>query len=162
MWWSRRKTLLGALALGGCGFTPVYGPGGGGTRLQDAVHLPDPAGEDGYFFNRRFEERLGRGGAGAPYRLAVSLERREKELGATSGGDVTRFRLNGTARYSLRDAGSGAVLHDGRTQAFTGYSTTGSTVATRAAERAAEERLMRLLADQVTDDLLLHAGDLPA
>lgn len=160
MWWSRRQILIGAAALGGCGFTPVYGPGGSGSALQGAVALPEPQSTLAYLFNRRFEERMGRAAAGAPYRLELGLKTEEQELGSTSGGDVTRNRLLGRAEYSLVDTGSDRLLHRAQTNAFTGYSTTGSTVATRAAEGAARERLMVLLADQVIDDLLLAADDL--
>jgi LPS-assembly lipoprotein len=162
MWWSRRKAVAGLLALGGCGFTPVYGPQGTGTRLLNAVALPDQGTDDLYVFSTRFEERLGRGPEGAPYALRLKLEATDQDTGTTSAGNVNRVRLIGRALYSLNDSATGAVLHEGRTNAFTAYGTTGSTVATRAAARDARERLMMILADQVIDDLVLHAADFPA
>src|SRR6056297_1554864 len=158
MWlYDRRKLLLslGAAGLGACGFTPVYGPDGGGRALQGSVALPEPDNETAYHFNSRFEERLGRGGPGADYTLGLRLQTDEQDIGSTSAGTTTRYRLIGRAFYSLVDIASGQTLLEGRTNAFTGYSTTGSTVATRAAEADAERRLMVLLADQVIDDLLL-------
>lgn len=157
MWWCDRRALLigGAAALSGCGFTPVYGPQGGGTPLRGAVSLKESQDEPSYFFNRRFEERLGRGGPAAPYRLDVRLEQDSQDFGATSTGNVTRIRLIGRASYSLKDTGTGETLLEGRTNGFVGYSNTGSTVATRAAQNDAKQRLMVLLADQVIDDLLL-------
>ncbi|SMX40364.1 LPS assembly lipoprotein LptE [Maliponia aquimaris] len=161
MWLSdRRGFILGALALGGCGFTPVYGPGGTAAGLQGAIALAEPKTENSYYFNRRFEERLGRAGAGAAYSLALQLQTDEQDLGSTSTGNTTRYRLIGRAFYTLKDSTTEAKLLEGRTNAFTGYSTTGSTVATRAARTDAERRLMVLLADQVIDDLLLSGvGD---
>jgi LPS-assembly lipoprotein len=159
MWSSDRRGfltgLLGVSALGGCGFAPVYGPEGGGSALQGAVALVEPRNEAGYHFNRRFEERLGRGGAGARYSLGLRLQSDEQDMGSTSAGNTTRYRLIGRAFYTLVETGSGETLLEGRTNAFTGYSTTGSTVATRAAKADAQRRLMVLLADQVIDDLLL-------
>lgn len=156
MWLSDRRTLiLGALALGGCGFTPVYGPGGAATGLQGAIALAEPKTDNSYYFNRRFEERLGRGGPGAAYSLTLELQTDEQDMGSTSAGNTTRYRLIGRAFYTLKDSVTDATLREGRTNAFTGYSTTGSTVATRAARTDAERRLMVLLADQVIDDLLL-------
>jgi LPS-assembly lipoprotein len=154
--------MLGALALGGCGFSPVYGPGGSGSALHDAVLLEAPDSPEGYLYNRRFEERLGRAAAGARYRLLVELTQRQSAVGATSTGNDTRYRLIGRARFRLLEAESGQQVHASVTNAFTGYSTTGSTVATRAAEGAAQERLMVLLADQTVDDLLLAADDFAA
>ena len=163
MWSSdRRGFLLGAgalLTLSACGFAPVYGPGGAGNRLLGQIALDDPGTPDAYQFNRRFEERMGRG-VNAPYRLGVQIQTNSQDLGATSVGNITRYRLIGRVFYTLRD-GSGAAVAEGRTNAFTGYSTTGSTVATLAAERDARERLMTILADQVIDKLILAAPDMP-
>lgn len=154
-WCNRRTLLLSPLALAACGFTPVYGPQGGGTALQSAVLLPKPGNENAYHFNRRFEERMGRAAPGAPYSLTLRIQTDDQDIGSTSAGNTTRYRLIGRAFFSLVDTATGATLFEGRTNAFTGYSTTGSTVATRAAETDASERLMVLLADQVIDDLLL-------
>ncbi|WP_245823226.1 LPS assembly lipoprotein LptE [Antarctobacter heliothermus] len=147
--------MLSPLALVACGFTPVYGPQGGGTALQNAILLPQPSNEDTYHFNRRFEERMGRAPAGAPYSLSLRIQTDDQDIGSTSAGNTTRYRLIGRAFFSLVDTATGETRFEGRTNAFTGYSTTGSTVATRAAETDAMERLMTLLADQVIDDLLL-------
>lgn len=147
--------MLSPLALAACGFEAVYGPQGGGVAFQDAVQLPKPKTEPAYLFNRRFEERLGRAAAGAPYSLTLQLQTDDQGIGSTSGGSTTRFRLIGRAFFSLVETATAETLYEGRTNAFTGYSTTGSTVATRAAETDAMERLMTLLADQVIDDLLL-------
>ncbi|MFZ7092337.1 LPS assembly lipoprotein LptE [Primorskyibacter sp. 2E233] len=152
--------ILGALALGGCGFTPVYGPEGAGNRLMGRIALDAPKTPNDYIFNRRFEERLGRVSS-APYILSVIKKTDQQDLGSTSSGNTTRYRLLGRANYTLKDAATGAVLLQGRTESFTGYSTTGSTVATLAAERDAGERLMIILADQVIDKLILQASDLP-
>lgn len=153
---------LGALGLSGCGFAPVYGPGGAGGRLLGEVALAAPEGPLGYIFNRRFEERLGRPGADAAYALRLAIAVDEDVLGGTSAGVTTRYRLLGAARFTLTDAATGRILLSDATEAFTGYSTTGSTVATLAAKRDAEERLGVLLADQVVDLLVLAAPDLPA
>ena len=173
MWSSDRRKVLkslaggavglgSALALSSCGFTPVYGPEGGGGKLLNAVALPDPGGDSQYMFNQRFQERLGVAHTGARYRLNVRIQTSEQDIGATSSGNITRIRLIGRAFYSLVDANTAETLHDARTNAFTGFSTTGSTVATRAAQRDALERLMVILADQTIDDLILRAPELPA
>ncbi len=163
MWLSdRRKFLLGALALGaaGCGFRPAFGPGGR-ARLVNRIRLQVPQTPEAFAFNRRFEERLGRAGPSAPFTMDIRLDLKEQGVGSTSAGSTTRFRIIGTASYVLKDAASGLQLQSGTTNAFTGYSTTGSTVATLAAERDAKERLMVILADQVIDLLLISAVDLP-
>jgi LPS-assembly lipoprotein len=165
MWSCNRRNFLSiglaGLGLAGCGFTPAYGPGGGATRLQGQIALETPQTPDGFGFNQRFEERMGRGFGGA-YRLSTTITVSQQDLGTTSAGTITRYRLIGKVAFHLSDAAKGDVLLVSETDAFTGYSTTGSTVATLAAERDARDRLMVLLADQVVDALILQAPDLPA
>jgi len=168
MLWSRRQGVLGLLAgvtlgLPGCGFAPAYGPQGSGSKLLNSISLVESTDTNTFDFNQRFEERLGRGqGTPPPYALGLSLQTTTQDTGTTSAGNTNRQRLIGRAVYSLKDSATGATLHEGRTNAFTGYSTTGSTVATAAAAKDAWARLMAILADQVIDDLLLHADDFPA
>ncbi|WP_226624237.1 LPS assembly lipoprotein LptE [Alloyangia pacifica] len=164
MWSPDRRTLLaacGALALAGCGFTPAYGPQGGGQKLLGQIAFVDPGSPDAYLYTRRIEERLGRAAPGAPYRLDTSLKTETSGHGSLADGNTTRIRVIGTASFTLRDAVTNEALTSGDTSSFTGYSTTGSTAATQAAERDAEERLMIMLADRVIDRLLLAAADLP-
>lgn len=155
----RRALILSAVALAGCGFTPAYGPQGSAQALQNALNITvTPLERGGYLLVRRLEERLGRG---ARYDLAVTVDVRSEALGTDASGTNTRTQLVGRASYALRLPGDAAALIEGETDAFTGYSTTGSTVATRAAGRDAELRLMVILADQITERLILDAAALP-
>lgn len=166
MWWSDRPTRRAALALGlgaaltACGFTPAYGPQGGAARLTGQVVLSAPDDRMGYLLGQRIEERLGYAETGR-YALDVSQTTTRSGLGTGADGRTTRYQLIGTARYTLRDGAGGPVLATGAVDDFTGYSATGSTVATLAAVRDAERRLMVILADKVVDRLLLTAQDLP-
>ncbi|MHA6345039.1 LPS assembly lipoprotein LptE [Roseivivax sp. CAU 1761] len=162
-----RRRALAALAgaalaagLAGCGFAPAYGPGGGAGALLGRVAPDQPEGRPGYLLVRRLEERLGRATAPA-YRLAYEIDLGQSDLGTTSTGTTTRFRRIGSVSYRLIDAASGAELLSDRVESFTGYSATGSSVATLAAERDALERLMTILADRIVDHLVVAAADLP-
>lgn len=162
MWWSDRRffVLGGAAALAGCGFEPVYGPGGEANVLLSAVALDAPDDRHDQLFQQRIEERLGRA-SDARFRLKTVIETSTDGLGNTSDGRTTRFRVLGRAQFVLTDMTEEAnVLTQGRITAFTGYSATGSTVATLAAERDADIRLMTMLADQVIDRLLIDAPKL--
>lgn len=163
MWLSDRRVFLaGALAaLGACGFQPVYGPGGAGGSLLSQITVAAPQTPEAYLFTRRFEGRAGRGGPSPRYRLTVGLSTDQTGSGAISSGSTTRIRVDGTARYALLDSATDVVLLEDSTEAFTGYSTTGSTVSTLASERDALERLMVILADRVIDALILAEPDLP-
>ena len=74
---------------------------------------------------------------------------------------TSRFNVIGKATYALRDLGDGKVLQSGAVDSFTGFSATGSTAATQAAQRDAHERLMTILADQITAQLVARAAELP-
>jgi LPS-assembly lipoprotein len=107
---------------------------------------------------RRLEERLGRPGDAA-YTLSLSLQTREEGLGIDPDGNTDRFNVIGVAGYVLSDR-AGTQLASGTVNSFTGFSATGNTAVTLAAQRDARERLMVILADQITARLL--AAPLPA
>lgn len=144
----RFSAFLLILALGACGFTPVYGPGGAGTALQNRVLVDQPDDRSGFLLVQRLEERLGRAGDPA-YRLAVDLSLREEARAIDPDGDIRRFHLIGSATYTLTGSGSGTVVESATVDNFVGYSATGTAVATLAARRDAQERLMTILADQI-------------
>ncbi|WP_299202878.1 LPS assembly lipoprotein LptE [uncultured Tateyamaria sp.] len=145
------------LILTGCGFEPVYGPGGTGTKLQNRVLVDTPIDREGFLLVRQLEERLGRAGDPA-YRLGIELAVREEARAIDPDGDIRRFHVIGDATYTLSDTATGAVLQSDTVDNFVGYSATGTTVATLAAKRDAVERLMTILADEIV--LQLQASDL--
>jgi len=140
------------LALGGCGFTPIYGSGGTASALQGAITYQTPSTVAGFRLRSRFEDRLG-----APnfprFTLAVTLDIDIDSVALSEEGDITRFTLPGTANYALRDQ-SGTAVAQGTVNSFTSYSATGTTVATQAAAEDAEARLAVILADLIITRLL--------
>ncbi|TNF19207.1 MAG: hypothetical protein EP318_15750 [Rhodobacteraceae bacterium] len=162
MWLSRREFLLGAAAaaLAGCGFAPAYGTGGAASRLQNAILVQEPENHFGYLVTRRIEERLGKGGEDAPYRLALRIKFSQESLGSTSDGQLTRYHIIGNTTYALQRAADQSEIDSGTVHNFTAYSASGSTVSTLAAQRDAQDRLMIALADQVIERLVLAAPDL--
>ncbi|KAJ03669.1 hypothetical protein JQT66_01885 [Sulfitobacter mediterraneus] len=153
----RRFMLLAPLALAACGFQPVYGPGGNGQLLQNRIEVDPPNARYGYFLTREIEQKLGRGAPPA-YGLAVNVSTNEERLAINRAGETTRFDLIGSVDYALRDLETGQIITSGRVENFTGYSATGTTVATLASKQDAEKRLMVILADQVITRL--YAADL--
>ena len=149
----RRGALLGLLLLAGCGFEPAYGPGGPGERLRGRITVEAPDSVDGFRLRARLEDRLGQAGASASL-LTVDSEVEVLEAGITPDGAITRYNLEGRAAWRLTST-TGVVLAEGEATGFTGYSATGTTVATRAAAEDARERLMVLLADEIVTRLLL-------
>ena len=154
---NRRSILLAPLALAACGFTPVYGPKGNGSALQNRVLVETENNRNNYLLVRELEERLGRADTPA-YGLALTITTEEQGLAIDRAGNTRRFNLLGKADYVLTNLTTGQVVTSGTAENFTGYSATGTTVATLAAETDAQERLMNILADQITTRLF--AADL--
>ncbi len=155
----RRTLLILPFALAACGFTPVYAPGGTGALLRGQVTVQDPNTRESFLLVQELENRLGRGSG--KYGLAFDLTVTEEGLGITRTGDITRFNVVGDVNYALFDFATETVIFSGTTNSFTGYSATGDTVETLAAERDARERLMVILADQITTELFAQVS-LPA
>jgi LPS-assembly lipoprotein len=154
MSWSRRGVLLGGtLALAACGFSPVYAPGGAGSKLFGQIRAADPKTPDEFTFAGRIAERLGPD-RDARFALAYKLRVAVVAQAITKDEVTTRYSLNGTANFVLTDSASGAEVTRGQVSTFTSYSTTGTTIATMAAEQDAHDRLARMLADQVVTRLL--------
>lgn len=147
-----------AAALAGCGFTPVYAPGGSGAGLSGMIRADAPDTRDGFDFVARIEERLGRSDA-PRYALRYQIRTRDEGVGITPSAETTRFNLFGAVTYRLMDLETEAEVANGLAESFTGYSATRFTVSTDAVERDARQRLMKILADQVVTELIATAPD---
>ena len=158
--YNRRSLLALPLALAACGFSPVYGPDGSGSKLRGQVFVQEPSTQAGYLLTQHLETRLGRGATAQRYALDINISTEEDGLAVNTAGDITRFNLVGRVEYALRDTTAGTIVTSGKVENFTAYSATGTTVASLAAERNAVERLMVILGDQIT--ARLFAADLPA
>ena len=159
MWWSdRRGFLISAAALGGCGFTPVYGPSGSAEGLTGQIAFDTPRDAEGFELVRHFERRLGLPQSPV-YQLSVNLFVTETFLGVTSDQEITRVNVQGRAAFSLRVLATGAEATSGAVDSFTSYSATGTPVATESALRDARDRLMVILADQIVARLLATSGE---
>jgi LPS-assembly lipoprotein len=154
MWSPDRRALIGSLlGLAGCGFTPAYAPGGTGTVLDGQVVITAPETPLGFFTLDRLERRLGRPGAAARFALTVTPTAERAAAAFTDDGLQSRANLIGVSRYRLTDA-AGTLIAQGTVDAFTGFATPTSTVATRVAEGDAEQRLAIMLADLIITRLL--------
>lgn len=142
---NRRTFLLSALALAGCGFTPVHGPQGS-ANLRNAVMVQAPTNRDEFELVRALEQRFGQPRE-TLYTLSYKLTVSEEAVVVSNAQGQERFNVTGRLDFSLAD-NDGTVQAKGVSKAFTSYSSTGSTVATDQAQRDAHDRLMIILADQ--------------
>lgn len=152
-------TLLAAVPLAACGFTPAYAPGGAAGRLRGRIAVQEPKDRNGFDLVRALEQRLG--SPEAPlYDLSVTLDLQRLSGGITPDNEITRYQLKGTATWSLSAAQDGTRVAGGVARSFTSWSATGSTIAGLAAEEDAARRLMVILADQITTQIVAKAPDI--
>ncbi|PRY92785.1 hypothetical protein BCF33_1639 [Hasllibacter halocynthiae] len=114
-----------------------------------AAATPDaPSDRLGFVFARALADRLDGPGPA----LSYAIGSQDIALAFTGGRETQRVQIEGTVTWSLEGGPSG------RETAFTGYSATGTPVATDAARRDAEDRLMAILAQRVEAALRLDAA----
>lgn len=155
---SRRLFLLGSVAaLAGCGFEPALAPGGAAQSIRGRIRADDPKTRDEFLFLDRFENRNG-AAAGDAYLMSYRISTRQVGLAINQAQETTRFNILGKVDFTVTDAATGAVLTEGTVDSFTGYSATGTTVATQATQRDAKQRLMVILADKVLSRLVATSG----
>ncbi|OSP55095.1 hypothetical protein BV911_09585 [Pseudoruegeria sp. SK021] len=146
-------SLLCLAGLSACGFQPVYAPGGTGRALTGTVSVDSP--DTSYAFSLAQQLEIIFGPPVTPrYRLAFRVTTRSDRVAITAEQDTNRYNLIGQANYTLTDLSSDKVLRSGNVDSFVGYSASGTTVATLAAERDGYERLMTILADKIGSELL--------
>ena len=151
MWLSsRRRFLSAALVLAGCGFTPVMEPVS--QPLYNQILIQAPVNRAEYELVRSLEAQLGTA-TSARFALRYELNVTEDTIVVSAAQEISRYSLVGELDYSLLDS-TGAILTRQTAKSFTGYSATGTTVATQRAKRDAYDRLMVILADQVSAALL--------
>lgn len=163
---SRTATIaalaLAALASAGCGFEPLYDDASPASRMAGTVAVDVIDGEPGYVLRERLTQRLGSSDAPS-HVLSVNLDFDTAGVALTSENVTTRLNVIGTATFVLRPTDpSGAQLAD-EVAAITGFSAPDSEAtsafATSAAERDAELRLARTLADRIVARLALTAPE---
>jgi LPS-assembly lipoprotein len=155
---TRRAALvlcLGALTLGaGCGFKPLYSTGGSGSALDGDTIVVQGGGVNDFTLSRALQDRLGTPGDTPRFRLATTLSIAAEQVAVTASQSINRYNLIGRVNYTLTEIATGSTVRAGRVDGFNSYSASGTSLATRAAQRDATERLMVILADRVMLDLL--------
>ncbi|MEM9348896.1 MAG: LPS assembly lipoprotein LptE [Pseudomonadota bacterium] len=141
----RRSLLLALAALSACGFTPVYGPA---SDLRGNVQVGSPNSANAFTLVRQLELRFGPPTT-PRYTLAVGVELDEEGSVITRSSEVERFTISGSANFTFATA-DGELILRGMTRSSTSYSASGTPISARAARDDAQERLMIILADQIT------------
>jgi LPS-assembly lipoprotein len=109
-WIAGGLAALLAPALGGCGFTPLYGTAGVSPSLS-SVEVITPEGRTGHLLSEDLQDDLAvHHGETAKYRLALSLNELRYARGLSSENVATWYELSLQVSYSLIDKETGQTL----------------------------------------------------
>ena len=145
---------LMTLGLASCGFTPVLAPGSNSAAALSDIVVEEPKNQFGYLFVREMEQRVGRNLDGSKllkYKITVRGEGIES--------DTDRRRFVGLIIYELIDTKTATPIAVGSVDSFVGYSVSDGLFIS--ARQDAIERLIIILANQVTRELMIKLSTLP-
>ncbi|MHA1528159.1 MAG: hypothetical protein ACTSVG_04000 [Alphaproteobacteria bacterium] len=147
--------------MAGC-FRPMLAADSPSAALIGRVRLPEFDDRFGFYLNDSLRDRLGRV-ATEDFRLEVETRIERRDLAIAQDNAVTRISLTAIASWALYPAGGSwpaqrAPVMQGRAVSQSGYNSTASLFATRAAKLDIERRLARDLGERIARSLLAKAG----
>jgi LPS-assembly lipoprotein len=150
----KRFLIALALVLPACGFQPVYAPGGSASFASGNITVKEIPGRSGYMLRRALQQELA---AGLPNldsyaTLEVTLEDKLTRLQFKPDGAASRSSYRASASYVL--AGETISLQ-GSSDAETSFSVPDEPYGDISAQTNASDRVMRVLAGRIVDDLRL-------
>ena len=149
--------MLGG-ALGGC-LRPMLAEDSPSADMIGRIRLPEFNDRFGYNLDASLRERLGRTEV-EEFRLEVETEVKSSGLAIAQDNAVTRIRLTAAADWKLYRAKSREPVLRGQAVSQSGYNSTASLFATRAAKLDIERRLARDLGERIARSVLSQAGGL--
>jgi LPS-assembly lipoprotein len=156
---SRRWLLIGFLSLTACGFEPIYGVDKPANKILGEIDVEVSNGRNSFELRDRLIERLGVLKNDPTYLLKYTFSIKSKNLTISKDNDVTRYTLQGETNFDLVDLTSKKVIYTNTIVSNTAYSATAGTYPTAVAERDANVRLSRDMADKIVTLLLITAKD---
>ena len=142
-----------------CGFEPIYGTNKPANFIMGKIDIEVSNGRNAFELRDRLIERLGTLGGTPIYLLKYTSNIETKNLTISKDNDVTRYTLQGKTNFDLVDIASKKVIYTNTIASNTAYSATAGTYPTAIAERDANVRLSRDMADKIVTLLLITAKD---
>lgn len=149
--------LISAACLTACGFTPVHNSNIGSGFSSSNITIPEIPGRAGHELRKALIEEFAAGLPGIENAtLTIDLRERLGRLAIRPDEAAARTDLTVTGRYVL-DTGTDAIT--GRTSADTSFNVPTSAFGDIAAQQAATQQVMIVLAQRIADDLKLQLRD---
>ena len=144
---------MAAVALSGCGFTPLYGPQSV-TKGLSAIEVVAPPGRAGYLVREKLDDAFARDVNMLPsHRLVYTLSEQRFARGVRVDNVANRYELNLTAYWSLMDSKTGKSVKSGVTSAAVTYDSADQPYASIAAQQDSQERAAAEVARKIQLDL---------
>ncbi|MBY0431646.1 MAG: hypothetical protein K2Q10_10645 [Rhodospirillales bacterium] len=163
MWWSDARRAAIALAaaalLAGCGFQPLYGPRDNApavTGEMAAIAISPIENRLGQMLRNELVDRLTPHGTpqNSRYQLNVTLNPKTTEHAFRKDDTATRALFSVTGSFSLLQGGK--PIFSGPVNSSVPYDILDAHFTTIAAQRDAEQRTIRMMADDLTMRLSLY------
>ncbi len=149
--------LAALLALGACGFEPLYGRFGDSSIADDLAHIKIQVigGRSGQLLRNHLLDGLTpKGELERPsYTLRVQLfEPLPQDLGVARDDSIVRYSYSSVARFRLNDPSGRSVL-EGQSSSLSSFEVTNSEFATVAGRTNARDRVLEEIANDMKAQL---------
>jgi len=149
--------ILGAvaasLALGGCGFTPLYAAQGVVPKLA-AISVVQPDGRAGFLIRQHLDDAFAKNrSVPALYSMRLSLAEARYPRGVRTDNVATRYEYVLTADYTLANLPAGDIAKKGRVRVEVTYDSADQPYASIAAEQDAEDQATQEAARRIQLEL---------
>jgi LPS-assembly lipoprotein len=146
--------LAGLIALGGCGWQPLYGPTASGAQLEDVMRTVDISTIPGRVGQRVRNELIfkttGGGEADVPkFRLDIAVRESLLNTLVEGTGDPSGQIYQVYTQFKLVRLADNEVVFEGNSNARAAFDKADSVFADIRAKRDAEERAARTLAEAI-------------
>lgn len=156
----RNLILFAWLAmLASCGFTPALEQASTSSVVTEGIDVSVAGDREGFFLEEFLERRLGTTGSSSVYNLAVRLDVTERDEATSGSGGIDRKSLEAVANYEIRAKESDEIVAAGIVEGAASYSVAKGIVASGAARRDAEKRMLTEVADRLYTRLILTADE---
>ena len=168
--WSARQPLgpvwvAAAIALGGCGFTPLYATPGVSDGLS-SIDVVAPNGRVAFLLREALDDDLARDKDATPaWRLTFSVDQTRDPRGLTLNNYAQRYQVGVKVDYILTNLTTGEVAHTGRVFSQVSYDSANDPYQGIAARQDSQERAASDAARRIEIDLAAwmarHAAKAP-
>jgi LPS-assembly lipoprotein len=150
------------LALGGCGFTPLYAIPGAAGGLGH-IQVVAPEGRVGFLLREDLDDAFGHAQGEPPlYRLEMNLTQSRTAHGVTANATAQRYELDMRVDYKLTEIASGKVVHQGQVISNVSYDSADQPYAGIAARQDTQDRQANDAAQKIEVEVAAWLAGHPA